>query len=350
MAKYYVHKEGDRDEIYEAATKWKNECLLNNKSLIWDKEFIWTEQNMNRFRRIFIEEPDVSGNSFDEKLRNQLKDESEDIYKFAIELLFVYYLFPVESSIKYTTKMQKLAMVAGWKNIDFDQSLPIFKALKDGIATTGTFFNTQKYFEFSFIFSFVEKMKEKSSEERENILQNSSKLKEITELARKEVGNRAQSQHIVLHLLMPEKFERISSGGDKTKIVKSYADMLNEAATGDVDEKLWIIREKLEEENPNEVIDFYMNQVAAERWRGAVWPLKNDGNSFESEDGGLSPETDDTSSIDFDAEGTLDGLIFENKVLPLSQITTALQKGKNIIFTGPPGTGKLKLASVVCDI
>src|SRR5699024_5087442 len=54
--------------------------------------------------------------------------------------------------------------------------------------------------------------------------------------------------------------------------------------------------------------------------------------------------------IDFNAEGTLDGLIFENKELLLSQITTTLQKGKNIIFTGPPGTGKSKLASVVCDI
>src|SRR5699024_2376628 len=221
----------------------------------WDNEFIWTEQNMNRFRRIFIEEPDVSGNSFDEKLRNQLKDESEDIYKFAIELLFVYYLFPVESSIKYTTKMQKLAMVAELKNIDFHQSLPTFKALKDGIATTGTFFHTQKYVEISFIFSFAEKMKEKPSEERETILQNHSKLKSVTEVARKEVGKRAQSQHIVLHLLMPEKFERISSGGDKTRIVKSYADMLKESGTDDIDEKLWIIREKLEEEHPDEVID-----------------------------------------------------------------------------------------------
>ena len=82
MAMYYSEKIGDRKSIYDAAQKWKNQCLLNDLSLIWDNEEIWTEKNMNNFKRIFIENPDESGDSFDDKLKKQLQDVDESVYKF----------------------------------------------------------------------------------------------------------------------------------------------------------------------------------------------------------------------------------------------------------------------------
>ena len=42
-------------------------------------------------------------------------------------------------------------------------------------------------------------------------------------------------------------------------------------------------------------------------------------------------------------------LIFENKILIETQINKALKSGKNIILTGPPGTGKSKLAKQICE-
>ena len=53
-------------------------------------------------------------------------------------------------------------------------------------------------------------------------------------------------------------------------------------------------------------------------------------------------------NISFEKELTLNNLYFEEKELLLKQVKTALQNGKHIILTGPPGTGKSKLAKEVC--
>ncbi|MDM5326839.1 hypothetical protein [Neobacillus sp. CF12] len=101
MAIFYSEKKNDSKVVYDAAEKWKKECLLNNKSLIWDGEPVWTVQNMDRFKSIFVENPDESGDTFDDKLQKQLEIESIGVYKFVIEMLFMYYLYP--SSVSYET-------------------------------------------------------------------------------------------------------------------------------------------------------------------------------------------------------------------------------------------------------
>ena len=43
-------------------------------------------------------------------------------------------------------------------------------------------------------------------------------------------------------------------------------------------------------------------------------------------------------------------LVFENEDILLNQIITALKNGNHIILTGPPGTGKSKLAKQICKL
>ena len=54
-------------------------------------------------------------------------------------------------------------------------------------------------------------------------------------------------------------------------------------------------------------------------------------------------------SISFEREVFAEGLYFEDKDLILKQVKTALSNGKHIILTGPPGTGKSKLAKEICQ-
>ncbi|MBY6035066.1 hypothetical protein KUV80_00270 [Fictibacillus nanhaiensis] len=229
MAIYYEKEKYDRVTIYDAAEKWKNECLLNDKSLIWEGESVWTQTNINRFRSIFVESPDDAvGDNFDNKLKKQLENEAEGVYKLAIELMFIYYLFPYKGSISFNTKMKKLETIASWKGINFNSTLPIFEGLKQGLGATGTFYNTSKYFEVSFLFLVAESVKNQPLEKRINTLNQSTELKRVAENIRKHIGKRVQMQHILLHLLIPEKFERIASWGHKDRIALAYSNLLTD--------------------------------------------------------------------------------------------------------------------------
>lgn len=53
--------------------------------------------------------------------------------------------------------------------------------------------------------------------------------------------------------------------------------------------------------------------------------------------------------VNFDIDLQITNLIFEQDEILKNQITTALRCGKHIILVGPPGTGKSKLAKIICD-
>lgn len=55
-------------------------------------------------------------------------------------------------------------------------------------------------------------------------------------------------------------------------------------------------------------------------------------------------------TVSFEQHMDLDNLYFPEKDILLRQIETALKGGKHIILTGPPGTGKSKLAKEICRV
>lgn len=251
-------------KIYEIINIWKENSLLNDKGIIWTDENLWSNENLYKFRIAFIEQPDESQKSFYEKLQNQLTGEEESVYKYTIELLFLYYLVPTRTT--YETKINKLETVANWKQIDLNFEDDVYTALLNGIAATGASYNTRMYFELYMVHLFVEKLKRHPVEERNHILNNPKQLKQLIDHTRKEVGPRVQMQHMLQHLLLPKYFEWIANWGHKEKVVETFDYLLKDEDIDDIDEKIYYIKQKLKEEHEDDTIDFYNTMHIREKW------------------------------------------------------------------------------------
>ena len=489
MAIYYDQKPNETEAIYGAAQRWRNSCLIEDGSILWPGEQLWTTKNLKMLKEVYVDHPDFSKSSFEEKLKLQLKGQSEEIYKLMSECLFVYYLFP--RNIKYRTKYNKLNEIMSWRQTSIDKNLEILEGLKNGIGNPGTSYSTRKPDELTYLVLLGIKMKELSESDRRVLLSDPDKAQELFDEVRREVKRsynvNVQIRHVLLHLLFPEKYERIASSEQKRKILKEFNDLLPDEKL-EQDQGLFLIREKLEERYPGKKIDFYRSPIK-EMWNGdeseillppveddddsdiqyfwltckpSIWSvesIKEGGEVFftaynekgnkrriyhafetakpgdrvlfyeshpnkmivaegevtkelhwEEHEGfpsgveGVSfryirevapihweqiinvEELEESSpvkngaqgslfqltqeqyedllaleeiepvdqvnvihSVDFTRQPELESLYFADKEMILKQVKNALQSGKNIIFTGPPGTGKSKLAKEICQ-
>ncbi|MFP4854647.1 EVE domain-containing protein, partial [Paraburkholderia sp. BR14264] len=142
--------------------------------------------------------------------------------------------------------------------------MEILKGLDNGIGNPGTSYNTRKPDEITYLCLLGIKIKELSVNEREQILSDSYQAQTLLDKMRQEMKRNykinVQMRHVLLHLLFPEKYERIASSEQKRKILQSFNEFLPEEKV-QVDQGLLIIREKLEEQYKGKRIDFYRSPV-----------------------------------------------------------------------------------------
>lgn len=332
MAQMYWETEGDRAAIYEAVERWKEQCLYKDGSL-WTNASIWTAENLQHFYERLTKTPLVDKRSFDEKLQLQLAGAPQSIYQLAIEVLYIYYLFPYSGSVRYETKLRKLNDVAAWGNIPLLEQEDMLQALKLGLGATGTFYNTAKWHEIIYIVQVALGFKEVPASERPAILRRpESDLKRVLEQAKQFAEKNVQMHHILAHLLAPHYYECIASGSHKEQIANAFFQYIKHAEE-DIDRKLFDIRQALEEEGTYTPVHYYHNAELYERWQaGSV--VQEDNIRYET------PTERDW----------LAGLVFDDEAGVLkTQIDSALKSGKHIILTGAPGTGKSTLAKRICD-
>ena len=118
------------------ADAWRDRCLLQNSSLLWEGEQVWTKEALEAFKACFTDNPDESGDSFEEKFQRQLAGQDAVVVKLAAELVLVYFLFP--SSVSAERKRDLVQRVASWKQIEVPQSgLEAMHVFGDGIGGPG---------------------------------------------------------------------------------------------------------------------------------------------------------------------------------------------------------------------
>jgi len=297
------HSESDATPIYEIAQTWRQTCLVEEKSLLWDGEDIWTEQNLKDFKKYFTDNPDESQRSFEEKLQQQLAPAGLSVTKLACEIVLVYFLFP--STITGKRKRELIQTIADWKSITIPQEKAAFLSRLDvGIGGPGLAYNTRRPNELAYLGKIALEVAGKTQGDRKSVLENDARCRQLLDEAEDE-GTR-QTRDILLHLLFPDKYERIASRGHKHLIADAFGDLLEAGKVpDDIDDRIFLIRKELEHLLPGQELDFY-------------WPPLRDVWYVPGEEDELNP---------------LQGLSIK----------------KQVVLYGPPGTGKTFEARQLSD-
>lgn len=244
---------------------FNNKFLKNKKSIFTDKEIL-NKGNVEFLIFHFVEKGDTSDKDFDEKIKEQLKDASDDVIDLMANIIWLWRLPPISKNKKSIVKnflkiFEKEKLMRGDPNS--------FLGDFEGFATTGTYYNINKSFELAYIIRFLEKYLEIGKMDKE--IEILKELGDKVAIERKE--KTASIYNALLHLFQPGDYMPIISNAHKEAIVAAFESIYCEKDNDDLDEKLKEIGDKLKdalknEQNLSENI-FYDDRVK-NIWSGGI--------------------------------------------------------------------------------
>ena len=80
------------EKVYTAAATWVDRALRSDDSLFTPGVPIWSRGWLGELRERFLDKPDDSKDSFEQKLSRQLAGSPPEVYQLMGEVLYVYFL------------------------------------------------------------------------------------------------------------------------------------------------------------------------------------------------------------------------------------------------------------------
>lgn len=249
-----------RESLDAVVDRWRERCLLRDESLLFEGDQVWTPGGLARVYHNVVETPLLDRRSFLENFEIQLEGD-RSLVRLGAEAMGVYYLFAHRSAVSPETKRARIAQILSWGGDTLDDRSVVWRGLEsEGVAHPGQYFLLRPDVQLAYIVDFARRLKEHDTDERHRILNDPWRLRDFADEGADEGSS--SMRHVLLHLLHPESFERISSGDHKHSIVSAYSGLID----GDLstDEALLAIRVKLGKllDVPAESLDFYEPPLA----------------------------------------------------------------------------------------
>jgi 5-methylcytosine-specific restriction enzyme B len=250
--------------VYGAAAAFVDAALKSSgDSLFTPGRPVFSLENCQSLHREFVEQPDESKDTFENKLRRQLADAPPDVVQLAGELLFFHFLAMHPSQMRASTKRRTVEAVLSWSKAPVKVPAELLDAFEDGFANTGQSFLTRRPNQLWFLIAFLLKWKGLSDEDRSNALKDPWAFKAL--VFSLDPNSAQTQQHALLHLIFPDTFESIASQAHKRDIVDAFESLLDENAPSDVDRQLLLIRAKLSSKY-GDGYSYYSDELRS-KWR-----------------------------------------------------------------------------------
>ena len=240
--------------VYAAAEKWIDAALRKDDSLFTPGKAIWTRELLGELRTRYLDQPDVTGSDFYDKLRKQLEGSPPEVYQLMSEVLYAHFLIIWRTTMRGDTKLERIRRILGWSEQQIAVPEDLVEGLSPGIAAIGGGYGGLLPFMVGFLVEFVDQWKEQDLEKRQGLLVDPWKFKdfgagiELKGALFQEGSNLHRLQReALLHLVFPDIFEGTVSIQQKEQIAgaKAFAHFVSEEIP-DLDGKIQQIRKGIE--------------------------------------------------------------------------------------------------------
>lgn len=304
--------------VIDAAQAWVRACLVEDDSMLGEGT-LSTAANFDALDRYFVQQPDAGDGSFYGKLQTQLADAPPEARKLMAELLWALFLFP--SNIGIETKREGVVRVWDWSGDALDYAHPMLTDMYlDGIGSAGMGVNTNRWREIKYMVGLGQAIKRESPDRRAELFADYDRHVEWMETVPQE-GDR-QFRHMLRFFLFPDRVERMSSNGDRRRVLEGFKVAPQKATRkwrdSQLDDALRTLRQAQAQRYGTVDLDFY-NPPLVDVWR--------------------KPNETDVSMSDDEEAGEAEADSFLVKE-PAAGYTKHLESARNLILYGPPGTGK----------
>jgi 5-methylcytosine-specific restriction enzyme B len=319
--------------VYQAADLFRERCLENGESFLWPGQRIYTPEILEQFLHAFSVERSKDLTTFMDKLRAQFIVESKDVQKILADAMAFLYLFPSTSSISKATKLSNIERALEWSDLespDEETWALLQRGFAPGIGSPGTLFSTAFPYQVAFIGLLLRHIQSINTVPASPQALNDASRHVLDEAKRTSWITRSvvPARHITLHLLFPEEFEPIASDSDKAAIVKRLGPIAGVDPADDIDFKLKVIRADLIAKGARPDFSFY-DKYIRDQWSG-------DSTSTE-------PVVPPSPPLSPSGLSLLAHSVYMNEGA-LEEIDDLLSTKRQLIFEGPPGSGKTYVA------
>src|SRR5216684_1622749 len=210
--------------LLDAAEAWKQRCLLREQSILTNSE-LWSLQNLQQLRTLFVDNPIAGKRSFYDKLQEQISSSTQDVKKLAAETLWILFLLVSKDVLGAETKRDRIARIWQLSSEGLPESVYLSDQILAGLANPGIAFLTKMWAELGFLLTLMVNWKSLPAEEQTHLITNNpwAFCEWVTTT---DEGNIRAFRHILLYICYPQFFERICSRNHKKQVHASFADKL----------------------------------------------------------------------------------------------------------------------------